>query len=225
MFPNCYLSSAGFNSVMAMFIIICALIAIAALVVMKGRKRMPLRICQYVVASMAIQIGHLVSVWVEGKPGIVAEIFMILIISIGAVIGPFLLVWTLASPALELMMLHDQMRMSQLRLRLIFAIMLIDLVVVYSVALYFQYQGDYYRFNYILAWEYIFISMYGVGLNIGLFCYSRLLFTQMDRIIGASSDSKNPKFSKEEGNGTMMPSSSNPSVKSKVARHREKLGR
>ena len=228
MFPNCYLHTTVFMWILILLSLICLVVAVAGCYVMRGTKKMPRLIAQFVILLMVWEWCQLVALGLEGRPGIATEIFAIFHSTVGGCSIPFLLLWTIVSPTLELMMLRKKLKRLAKWMEVFAALFFLEHILLYSCALVFQYNGNYATFNKVISGHFFFMSFYVVFLLFSLRKYSQRLFIQIDKIIqnlAFSSDSKidSKRSSKDMDGETSVINNDSPNAK--IIRHRKKLGR
>ena len=219
MYSTCYMTPAAYIGVLVVIGVICFFVAVASIWNMRGTRAMPRLICLTVLVSSLAEIGHVVALGIEGKPGIAAQVFMIILNTFGTCIAPFLLLWTLVSPTMELLRLHAKRDAVLWRIKIFIVVFFCEQIAVHGTAVFFLYQGDYKRFNAILASQFFFMMFYCAFWVVALRYYSSILFKQMDQLLNRVRDSKDmsPKAIGEDSSSSFPPND-------KIARHRNKLG-
>ena len=188
LFPNCYLTNAGRTAILACIGGVCGVTAIAALYIMRGKRRLPLMLCQVAFVTCLVQVGQIISLALEGKPGIATIIFTILACVAGACVSPFVLLWTLVSPTLDLLMMHAKQKVVSDRFKALTLVYLCAQIAIYGTAVGYQYQGDYRTFNVIVSAQFIVVAVYAGVWYAAIKYYSSVLFKHMDALIGSSGE-------------------------------------
>ena len=175
---------------------------------MRGKKRLPLILCQVAFATCVVELGQIISLALEGKHGIAAIIFLILVAIVGGCISPFVLLWTLMSPTMAILMMQEKQKTVIARFKALSLVFLCAQIGILGTAVGYQYQGDYRMFNVIASAEFIFVAVYA-GVWFGAIrYYSLVLFKHMDAIISSG--------------GSSIPGSK--SSRDRLIAHRRKLG-
>ena len=155
---------------------------------MRGKKRLPLMLCQVAFASCVVELCQIISLAVEGKPGIATAIFWILVYVIAACVSPFVLLWTFVSPTLDLLMMHAKQNIVYIRFKTLVILYLCSQIGILGTAVGYQYQGDYRMFNVVVSAQFIFSTFYALAWFGAIRYYSLVLFKHMDALIASSGE-------------------------------------
>ena len=177
---------------------------------MRGKKRLPLILCQIAFVSCLVQVAQIISLALEEKPSIATIIFLILVDVLGGCISPFVLLWTLVSPTMDLLMMHAKLKVVSTRFKALTTLYLCEQIGAFGAAVGYQYQGDYQMFNVIVSAQFIFIAVYAAVWFGAMRYYSLVLFKHMDALISSGERS--------------APSSGSKSSRDKIIAHRKRLG-
>ena len=166
---------------------------------MRGKKRLPLILCQVAFITCMLELGQIISLALEEKPSIATIIFLILVDVLGGCVSPFVLLWTLVSPTMDLLMMHAKQDIVAFRFKALSLLFLCEQIAMFGAAVGYQYQGNYRMFNVIVCAQFIFIAVYACVWFGAIRYYSLLLFKHMDALIASSGERSGggPKSSRE----------------------------
>lgn len=202
MFPNCYLNKNGEIAFLAVIAVFCFTIMCAGVFMLQGSRGLPRTLIQCVIVSSMSEIGHLIALGVEGRPGIPAMIFLMGVHVISGCLAVFVLLWSFVSPTLDLMMMHAKQGIVRQRMMVLTALFALEQIAVFTPALVFQYRGNYQVYNIIVAVQLTIIALYTLMWAVAVKYYSSILFVKMDHLINSVENSAD----------------------SVIARHRKRLG-
>ena len=176
---------------------------------MRGKKRFPLMLCQVAFVTCLLELCQIISLAIEEKPGVATIIFTVLAAVAGACVSPFVLLWTLISPTMDLLMMHAKKKIVSNRFKALAILYFCAQIAMFGPAVGYQYQGDYRTFNVIVSAQFLVVAVYAGAWYVAIRYYSSVLFKHMDALIASSGDG---------------PSGGSKSSRDKIIAHRKRLG-
>jgi hypothetical protein len=189
LFPNCFLAESTRLAMLISISILCGIIGAYGAYLATRRRSFARWMCLIVLANSGVEILHLISLGLEGKPGIATMLFLALLDTIGGCIAPFCLLWALCAPAVDLTLQLEKKRLIELRIKGCIVLFAVIQVALFSPALAYQYAGNFRMFNTIFASVLAYVAVYAIIWTIAIRYFSVLLFKRMDEVL-ANLDAK-----------------------------------
>lgn len=183
LFPNCYLSEAGRIALLVAGTCYNAIVFLLAAWVSIGKRAIPKRLCFVAMTVGLAGMLVMISLAIEKKPAAATSMFWVIFNVLGGGVAPMMLLWALVSPTLDLMMLKSKRPLVIKRMAIFIGVFFVYQLTIFSVALKYQYEGNYVKFNEIMS-----AHLYATGLYCFIYMslilyFARLLLRQIDNIL------------------------------------------
>ena len=181
MFANCFLATSVKIGLFITLGIFSIFNMILAFYFFRKARSMPRLLIWVIILTGAAEGLQVLSIGLEGKPGIAAMIFLGIMNFAGAACSPALVIIIIIAPVTEMLRMHAYRQKVEPGLKIIIFFVVILQIATYIPALFYQYNGDFrVLFSVLLSCEHLVISIYAIGIAVAV---RHILLKEIDNVI------------------------------------------